>query len=250
MSDNRKYYYLKLKESYFDDDAIVLLESMQDGMLYSNILLKLYLKSLKYGGTLQLDENIPYTAQMIATITRQQVGTVERALQIFMKLGLVEPLDNGALYMSNIELFIGQSSTEGERKRRARMKISEQKRLSGQVSEAKADICPPEIEIKKEIDIEIEKERELETGQAPARSYGRYNNVFLSDTELDELKAELPDKWEYYIDRLSCHIASTGKQYHSHAATIYKWAQEDAAKGKAAPKQGIPDYSCKEGESL
>ena len=26
MSDNRKYYYLKLKESYFDDDAIVLLE--------------------------------------------------------------------------------------------------------------------------------------------------------------------------------------------------------------------------------
>jgi predicted phage replisome organizer len=248
MSDNRKYYYLKLKESYFDDDAIVLLESMQDGMLYSNILLKLYLKSLKYGGTLQLDENIPYTAQMIATITRQQVGTVERALQIFMKLGLVEPLDNGALYMSNIELFIGQSSTEGERKRRARMKISEQKRLSGQVSEAKADICPPEIEIKKEIDIEIEKERELETGQAPARSYGRYNNVFLSDTELDELKAELPDKWEYYIDRLSTHIASKGTKYRSHAATIYKWAQEDEA--KKPPKKGIPDYTFKEGESL
>ena len=248
MSDNRKYYYLKLKESYFDDDAIVLLESMQDGMLYSNILLKLYLKSLKYGGTLQLDENIPYTAQMIATITRQQVGTVERALQIFMKLGLVEPLDNGALYMSNIELFIGQSSTEGERKRRARMKISEQKRLSGQVSEAKADICPPEIEIKKEIDIEIEKERELETGQAPSRSYGRYNNVFLSDTELDELKAELPDKWEYYIDRLSTHIASKGTKYRSHAATIYKWAQEDEA--RKPPKKGIPDYTFKEGESL
>ena len=81
MSDNRKYYYLKLKENYFDDDSIVLLESMQDGVLYSNILLKLYLKSLKHGGRLQLDENIPYTAQMIATITRQQIGTVERALQ-------------------------------------------------------------------------------------------------------------------------------------------------------------------------
>ena len=48
MSDNRKYYYLKLKENYFDDDSIVLLESMQDGVLYSNILLKLYLKSLKH----------------------------------------------------------------------------------------------------------------------------------------------------------------------------------------------------------
>ena len=48
MSDNRKYYYLKLKENYFDDDSIVLLESMQDGVLYSNILLKLYLNCLLY----------------------------------------------------------------------------------------------------------------------------------------------------------------------------------------------------------
>ena len=254
MSDNRKYYYLKLKESYFDDDAIVLLESMQDGMLYSNILLKLYLKSLKYGGTLQLDENIPYTAQMIATITRQQVGTVERALQIFMKLGLVEPLDNGALYMSNIELFIGQSSTEGERKRRARLALQEQKALpqtgADKCPPYQADICPPEIEIEKEIEIEIEKEREreLDTGQPTPAAYGRYENVLLTQSELDGLKADLPDKWNYYIDRLSCHIASSGKRYHSHAATIYKWAQEDAA--KKAPKQGIPDYSCKEGESL
>ena len=220
MSDNRKYYYLKLKESYFDDDAIVLLESMPDGILYSNILLKLYLKSLKNGGKLQLDENIPYTAQMIATLTRQQVGTVERALGIFQQLGLVEQLHGGLLYMTDIELMIGQSSTEAERKRAA----------------------------KKEIDIEIEKEREGKQGQAPARSYGRYNNVFLSDTELSELKAELPDKWEYYIDRLSTHIASKGTKYRSHAATIYKWAQEDEA--RKPPKKGIPDYTFKEGESL
>ena len=247
MSDNRKYYYLKLKENYFDDDSIVLLESMQDGVLYSNILLKLYLKSLKHGGRLQLDEDIPYTAQMIATITRQQIGTVERALQIFLKLGLVEVLDSGTFYMSNIELLIGQSSTEAERKRAARLQnksLSAPRTNGGHLS----DIRPPEIEIKKEIDIEIEKERELETGQAPARSYGRYNNVFLSDTELDELKAELPDKWEYYIDRLSTHIASKGTKYRSHAATIYKWAQEDEA--KKPPKKGIPDYTFKEGESL
>lgn len=76
MSDNRKYYYLKLKENYFDDDSIVLLESMQDGVLYSNILLKLYLKSLKHGGRLQLDEDIPYTAQMIATIILERCAPI------------------------------------------------------------------------------------------------------------------------------------------------------------------------------
>ena len=251
MADNRKYYYLKLKESYFDDDAIVLLESMQDGVIYSNILLKLYLKSLKNGGKLQLDENIPYTAQMIATITRQQVGTVERALKIFMKLGLVEPLPSGALYMSNIELLIGQSSTEGERKRRARLALQEQKALpqtgADKCPPYRADICPPEIEIKKEIDIELEKEGELK-GQALARSYGRYENVFLTDTELSELQAELPEKWAYYIERLSGYIASTGKKYKNHAATIRRWAADDTA--KAAPKKGIPEYTCKEGESL
>ena len=251
MADNRKYYYLKLKESYFDDDAIVLLESMPDGILYSNILLKLYLKSLKNGGKLQLDENIPYTAQMIATLTRQQVGTVERALGIFQQLGLVEQLHGGLLYMTDIELMIGQSSTEAERKRAARLAnkaLPPPRTNGGHLS----DIRPPEIEIEleKEKEIEIEKEREGETGHPTPAAYGRYNNVILTDTELSGLKTELPDKWEYYIDRLSCHIASTGKQYHSHAATIYKWAQEDAAKGKAAPKQGIPDYSCKEGESL
>ena len=95
MADTRKYYYLKLKESYFDDDAIVLLESMPDGILYSNILLKLYLKSLKNGGKLQLDEHIPYTAQMIATLTRQQIGTVERALEIFGSWGLWSSLSAG-----------------------------------------------------------------------------------------------------------------------------------------------------------
>ena len=247
MADNCKYYYLKLIENFFDSDSIVLLEDMKDGILYSNILLKLYLKSLKNGGKLQLDEHIPYTAQMIATLTRHQIGTVERALEIFRQLGLVEQLDSGAFYMTDIELMIGQSSTEAERKRAARLAnkaLPPPRTNGGHLS----DIRPPEIEIKKEIDIEIEKERELETGQAPARSYGRYNNVFLSDTELDELKAELPDKWEYYIDRLSTHIASKGTKYRSHAATIYKWAQEDEA--KKPPKKGIPDYSCKEGESL
>ena len=250
MADNRKYYYLKLKESYFDEDAIVLLESMQDGVLYSNILLKLYLKSLKNGGKLQLDENIPYTAQMIATITRQQVGTVERALQIFMKLGLVEPLQNGALYMSNIELLIGQSSTEGERKRRARRALQEQAALP----EAVADKCPPEreleIEKEKEIDIELEikREGEIKPGQTTRAPFGRYKNEFLSEKELAELQTELPGKWEYYIDRLSGYIASSGKKYKNHAATIRRWAADDEA--KKAPKQKIPDYSYREGESL
>ena len=249
MADNRKYYYLKLKESYFDDDAIVLLESMQDGVIYSNILLKLYLKSLKNGGKLQLDENIPYTAQMIATITRQQVGTVERALKIFMKLGLVEPLPSGALYMSNIELLIGQSSTEGERKRRARLALQEQKALpqtgADKCPPYRADICPPEIRDKR-LDI---RDKSIENRESEsARAYGRYQNVFLTDEEMADLQASFPAVWEQYIEKLSEYMASTGKRYQSHAATIRRWAGEDAK--KAAPPTRNRDYSVKEDETV
>ena len=246
MSDNRKYYYMKLKENYFDDDSIVLLESMQDGVLYSNILLKLYLKSLKHGGRLQLDENIPYTTQMIATITRQQIGTVEKALQIFLKLGLVEVLDSGTFYMSNIELLIGQSSTEAERKRAARLPnkaLSAPRTKVGHLS----DIRPPEIEIEIELEKEIEIKREIEKGR-PARTYGRYQNVFLTDEELADLQASFPTVWGQYIEKLSEYMASTGKRYQSHAATIRRWAGEDAR--KAAPPSRNRDYSVKEDETV
>lgn len=47
MADNRRYYYLKLKEDFFDTDDLVVLESTPDGYMYSNILLKLFLRSLK-----------------------------------------------------------------------------------------------------------------------------------------------------------------------------------------------------------
>ncbi len=249
MSDNRKYYYLKLKENYFDDDSIVLLESMQDGVLYSNILLKLYLKSLKHGGRLQLDEDIPYTAQMIATITRQQIGTVERALQIFLKLGLVEVLDSGTFYMSNIELLIGQSSTEAERKRAARLQnkaLSAPRTNGGHLS----DIRPPEIEIELEKEIEIKREIEKvrpETGRL-SHAYGRYQNVFLTDEEQADLQDSFPAVWEQYIEKLSEYMASTGKRYQSHAATIRRWAGEDAKK-TVTPSRNR-DYSVKEDETV
>ena len=244
MADNRKYYYLKLKENFFDSDSIVLLEDMKDGILYSNILLKLYLKSLKNGGRLQLDEHIPYTAQMIATLTRHQIGTVERALAIFQQLGLVEQLDCGLLYMTDIELMIGQSSTEAERKRAARLEnkaLLPPRTNGGHLS----DIRPPEIEIELEKEIEIKREREK--GRS-ARAYGRYQNVFLTDEELADLQASFPTVWGQYIEKLSEYMASTGKRYQSHAATIRRWAGEDAKK-TITPSRNR-DYSVKEDETV
>ena len=64
----------------------------------------------------------------------------------------------------------------------------------------------------------------------PAR--GRYENVFLTEAEVAELQADFPTVWQEYIERLSEYMASTGKTYKSHAATIRRWAKEDRRKGK------------------
>lgn len=236
MSENKKYYYLKLKENFFNSDEIVLIESMQDGILYSNILLKLYLLSLKYNGFLRLNENMAYTAQMIATITRHEVGTVERALNVFMEFGLIVPAADGSIYMTNIEDMVGKSSTEADRKRLARAEV---KRLNGQTADkcpqnvpALSETCPPEIEIEKESDIKKESEREL---------YGRYRNVSLTTSEYEQLKYDYPIYVDKYIEKLSEYMESTGKAYTSHSATIRSWLKKDIK---------TKDYSCKEGESL
>lgn len=154
MADNKKYYYLKLKDNFFDSDEVIILESMPDGTLYSNILLKLYLKSLKSNGRLMFNDKIPYNPTILAQLTRHTVGTVEKSLGVFEALGLIEILDNGAIFMSDIQNFIGKSTTEADRKREYRALIEEEKQTDvGQMS----DKTTPELEIEKELNKDIYK---------------------------------------------------------------------------------------------
>ena len=100
MNENKRYYYLKLKENFYHSETMVILESMQDGLLYSNLLLKMYLMSLKSNGILMMTDQLSHTPQTIATYTHHRIGTVERALKIFLEFGLVEILTYGAFYMN------------------------------------------------------------------------------------------------------------------------------------------------------
>lgn len=161
MSDSKKYYYLKIKDNFFDSDEMIILESMPDGYIYSNILLKLYLRSLKNEGKLMLNDKIPFNSTMLAQITRHSVGDLEKAVKTFKDLGIIEVLDNGAIYMSDIQTFIGSSSSEADRKRAYRAKIDTDKIGVIPKMDKCPDKYPPEKEIEKELklDIEIKKER-------------------------------------------------------------------------------------------
>lgn len=73
MSENRKYYYLKLKENFFTTEKMVILESAQDGLLYSNLLLNMYLMSLKHNGALMPGDGLPQTLANISGLSSEEV---------------------------------------------------------------------------------------------------------------------------------------------------------------------------------
>jgi predicted phage replisome organizer len=193
VADNKKYYYLKLKENFFDSDELILLESQPDGYLYSNILLKLYLRSLKNNGKLMFNDRIPYNAEILSKVTRHNVAVVEKALYLFEELGLIEKLSNGAIYMLDIQNFIGKSSTEADRKRNYRNIITDEKAMLlngsvtnvGQMSHQMSDKNPPEIE--KEIEIEIEKEIEIKGKIDYQKIVNMYNDICISFSKVSKL---------------------------------------------------------------
>lgn len=84
------------------------------------------------------------------------------------------------------------------------------------------------------------------SGEPPA-PFGRYKNIFLSESEYAELKEEYPDRLERLIEEMSQYIAASGNDYVCHAAALRRWLDKEK---KEKPKKGIPDYTCKEGESL
>lgn len=166
MSDNKKYYYMRLKEDFFDSDEIKIIESQPNGYLYSNILLKLYLKSLKRNGKLMVTDFIPYTLESLSNVLGHNIDTVRNAVEIFKEFKLIEELSNGAIFMTEIQNFIGQGSSEADRKREYRLKIEEEKKQlnQGQMSQDKGHLSGQMSQQNEEEIVEI---IEAETDKCP-----------------------------------------------------------------------------------
>ena len=160
MADNEKYYYIKLKDSYFDQDNIKVLESMKNGHLYSLIIIKLYLKASKTDGQLMMTQRIPYdpsNVDTLASVLGHDVDHVKEAIRLGVQLDLIKIIDGKEIWMTEIQNMIGQSSTEADRIRLYRKKL-DAKALPESKDVQMYDKSTPEIE--KEIELEIEPKRE------------------------------------------------------------------------------------------
>ena len=98
--------------------------------------------------------------------------------------------------------------------------------------------------INNETNNDTNNDKESAQQRTQRHKHGEYGNVLLTDEELSKLQSEYPD-WQQRIERLSEYIASSGKRYKSHYATIRAWARKDGKSSKAKPEEkriNINDY--------
>lgn len=154
MSENKKYYWLKLKSDFFDDDTIKFIEEQENGIKYSNFYLKLCLKSLKTDGKLIRlvgETLIPYDINSLSKLTGVEFDTVRSAMQLFESIGLIKVLESGEIYLSQIDELIGSETDKAQMMRRLRAERKlDSNNVTQMLPEKEIDI---EKEIKKETDV-------------------------------------------------------------------------------------------------
>ena len=70
-------------------------------------------------------------------------------------------------------------------------------------------------------------ENSIDNNKPVRHKYGEYKNVLLTDDDMEKLKNDFPADYTERIERLSGYIASTGKSYKNHLATIRNWARKE-----------------------
>ena len=85
-----------------------------------------------------------------------------------------------------------------------------------------------------------EVKEEAEPPKTKRHKYGMYEQVLLTDEDYEKLKAEFPHDYSERIARLDEYIASHGKKYKNHLATIRAWARKDKPQSRASAAGSNP----------
>lgn len=266
---DKKYYWLKLKRDFFKRHDIQIIESMPNGKDYILFYLKLLCESVDHDGCLRFNEQIPYNEQMLSTITNTNVDIVRGAISVFASLKMMEVMDDGTYYMSEVNKMLGSETYWAQKKREQRERQLEQPAVGRIPTLSNASPMCPSKSIEKEIELEIEREQESVSDSpnppAPApepsksstkssksqkptkHKYGEYSHVLLSDEDVAKLKKEHGDYiTEKAIAFLDEYIEMKGYKAKNHYLAIRKWVidavKERERKSGRNPEGGYGAY--------
>lgn len=237
MNDKR-FYWIKLKTNFFEQDAIDFLLSQPNGSDYIALYLKLCTMTANTNGQLatQIGEIlIPYDAQKIARDTKYfSVDTVVVAMELFKKLGLIYEANDNLLQIANYENMVGSSKMDEHEKRlnaerQRRFKANQkQKMLESNVTVTHGVTLKDNAEIRdKSIEIrDKDKDVCFDKSKPTKHKYGEYHHVLLDDNQYERLKNLYGDSLDEHIRILDEYIETSGKKYKNHSLVIQKWVHE------------------------
>ena len=160
MGQNKKYYWLKLKEGFFEEKQIKYLRKLPDGDKLVIAYLKMQLKSLKTEGFIKYDKILPSNIEELAMVLDEDTNIINLMIGALQKVNAIEILDDGSFYMIAMQELIGKESESAERVRKFRERRSQKAlQCNNDVTNCNTEI---EIEIEKEKDIDKDKEIEIE----------------------------------------------------------------------------------------
>jgi predicted phage replisome organizer len=229
--------WIKIVTDIFDDEKIKFIETLPNGDEIIVIWFKLLCLAGKSNssGFLMFTNKLAYTEEMLASIFKRDIKVIQFAIATFVNLEMLEVVED-RLYISNwgkhqsLDKLEAKKAYDREyqRKRREEKKLALENRTT--IERALNDSRSIDIDIDKERDRDKDNNKEIEAApdKKPVRhKYGMYNNVLLTDEDMGKLQSEFPGDWQQRIERLSEYMASTGKSYKNHLATIRNWARKD-----------------------
>ena len=99
-----------MPKDFFKRHDVRILEGMRDGKEMLLLYMKLLCESLDHEGSLRYSDKMPYTNEMLASVTNTQVDIVQKALKTLSDLGLCEILDDGTVFMTKVSEMTGSET--------------------------------------------------------------------------------------------------------------------------------------------
>lgn len=225
------YYWIKLKMEFFRDKRIKKLRRNAGGDTYTIIYLKMMLLSLPDEGVLYFDGIEDDFAEELALELEEETVDVRMTIAYLLGKGLMEKRSEYEYYLYQVPEMLGKEVDSAARVRKHREKMAE-KRYNVTDERYIVQNCNTEIDIEKNKELNKEIHTEIEERGADENYAGEHGNVILLDREYKQLRELFPNDYRERVDRLSRYIATSGKKYVSHFATIVRWAKEDEEREK------------------
>lgn len=232
--------WIKITTDIFSDEKILLIEQFPDADSLLVIWFKLLCMAGKENnyGVFLMRNRMPYTEEMLATIFRRPLNTVRLALSTFEAFGMIE-IEDDIICIPNWEKHQNIDGLDKIREQ-TRQRVAKHREKQRQAllcdSNVTVTLCNA-TDKNREDKNRLEENNNISVSEEPKKKpkpvkhkHGEYNNVLLTDEELVKLQTEFPTDWMERIERLSSYMASTGKPYKSHLATIRNWAKKDKEK--------------------